>query len=69
MEHGSTMALYNKTKHIMKTQNNNLNLNKTSLVELNNKEMVDVNGGSTTFFVDWLQRKIDEATEEMTQWI
>ena len=53
----------------MKTQNNKLNLNKTSLVELNNKEMVHVNGGSTTFFVDWLQRKIDEATEEMTQWV
>ena len=53
----------------MKTQNNKLNLNKTSLVELNNKDMIHVNGGSTTFFVDWVQRQIDDAMEEMSPWI
>lgn len=53
----------------MKTQNTKLNLNKTSLVELNNKEMIHVKGGSTNVFVDWLQRKIDEAAEEMSPWI
>jgi len=53
----------------MKTQNAKLEFCKTAIVELKNSEMGLVNGGSTTFFVDWINDKIDEAHEEMSPWI
>ena len=33
----------------MKTQNNKLRFNKNTMVELNNNELLDVNGGTSTF--------------------
>lgn len=53
----------------MKTQNQKLVFNSNSIVELNNNKMSKVLGGSTTFFVDWLQDQIDDAKEEMSPWI
>jgi len=52
----------------MKTQKK-LEFNSKSIIELNRNRMVDIHGGSTTFFVDWIQDQIDEAMEEMSPWI
>ncbi|WP_290701532.1 class I lanthipeptide [Lacinutrix sp.] len=53
----------------MKTLNKKLEFNKSSLIELDNSQMDSINGGSTTFFVDWVQDQIDEAKEQMSPWI
>lgn len=53
----------------MKTENNKLKFSKTSIVSLNDKDLSNIHGGSTNFFVDWIQDKIDDAKEQMSPWI
>ena len=53
----------------MKNFKSKLQFNSKSITELNNNKMQNIQGGSTTFFVDWVQGKIDDAVEEMSPWI
>lgn len=52
-------------------KNNNLQrlYKSKTITDLNTSKMHEIYGGSTTFFVDWLQDKVDDAMEEMSQWI
>ena len=53
----------------MKNFKKKLQFSSKSITELNNNKMKNIQGGSTTFFVDWVQGQIDEAMEEMSPWI
>ncbi|WAC01043.1 hypothetical protein N7U66_12745 [Lacinutrix neustonica] len=53
----------------MKTQTNKPRFHKKAIVDLNTSQMVSIKGGSTTFFVDWVQNQIDEAKEDMSPYI
>lgn len=54
----------------MKNQSSKLQFGKSSITELNSKQLTKIHGGSTTdFFINWLQDQVDEAIEEMSKWI